>query len=394
MLAGIALLLNANRAHAAVIEPNLALNPSQTGYPQVSASHTLSADNVWSVVNGIKSYNDSPRDRWTNYPSTASDSITVNFGSPTTFNRIKLFVFNDGGGVTPPSSYLIQYYTGADWTDIPNQVKTPAVPQAAENTVDFEPIRTSQFRILFTSGGKSVGLVELEVYFHYTNEDELAAAPVIAAIAALPETKDIAMSDEPAVNAARNAYNALSGVQKTLVTNSGKLLNAENAIAALTPVIVDIPLLSAFSNAAGNTVQITMSSVIDQTYALSPNPFHISINGLPATVVNAVYNMAEPDDRTITLNFGTSTLITSSTPVTVSIDSGAFRVVEGSYNTAIPPTPVITFQKLNQNGDPIFNVEDIVPIAANTSKHIDVNRDGEFDEEDVAMLLRQIVVPL
>jgi len=58
-----------NRAHA-MNEPNLALNPNPnpntTEFPNLTASFTCGCDSVWSTVNGVFSYNENPRDRWTN----------------------------------------------------------------------------------------------------------------------------------------------------------------------------------------------------------------------------------------------------------------------------------------------------------------------------------------
>ncbi|MCD1259437.1 discoidin domain-containing protein [Paenibacillus athensensis] len=143
---------------------NLALNPGGSGFPELSASYTCGCDSVWSTVNGIYSYTDNPRDRWTNYGSpNASDWIAVDFGAPQSFNQVNIYVFDDGGGVRPPASYEVQTWDGSDWTPVQNAVKTPATPGAALNTANFDPVTATKMRVVFTNGAAYSGVVELEV---------------------------------------------------------------------------------------------------------------------------------------------------------------------------------------------------------------------------------------
>ena len=62
-------------------------------------------------------------------------------------------------------------------------------------------------------------------------EDKRAAEAVAARIAALPDP--VAEKDEPAVAAARAAYDALTDRQKLLVTNYGRLTESERQLALL-----------------------------------------------------------------------------------------------------------------------------------------------------------------
>ena len=70
-------------------------------------------------------------------------------------------------------------------------------------------------------------IAELEV----AEANKTAAQPVVDLIAALPAT--ITLSNETAVNAARNAYNGLTDAQKAYVTNISKLTAAEKKIEQL-----------------------------------------------------------------------------------------------------------------------------------------------------------------
>lgn len=94
-----------------------------------SASYTYSMDSLSSLNNGIASYTDSPRDRWTCYNSgNTSDYVIYDFGSSKTVSLVKLYLYSDGSGVKAPASYNVQYWNGSAWVDCPNQSKYPDSP--------------------------------------------------------------------------------------------------------------------------------------------------------------------------------------------------------------------------------------------------------------------------
>jgi hypothetical protein len=269
-----------SRVHA-LNEPNLALNPSGTGFPYITASYECCGnleDSAWNAVNGTFYYKENePRDRWTNYDGSQTDWLAIDFGSAKTFNQVKLYIYNDGGGVQPPASYLIQYWNGSDWIDTTNSTKTPATPTATINsaatpentlnTVNFDTVTSQNLKVTFTNqGGSYSGVVELEVYLHDSAADQNAAASVISAIQALPEL--IVLSDKMAVESVRSAYDNLSEIQRGLVTNLSRLTGAESAIAALQPPS-DPPVSLSFSdsNSAQSTIggNVTLVQPINRT---------------------------------------------------------------------------------------------------------------------------------
>lgn len=90
------------------------------------------------------------------------------------------------------------------------------------------------------SGERTVKITIGNKYYEFkvtgtkpTESDKAAAEKVNAILSGLPD--DISLEDEPKVAAARKAYDALTEVQKKLISeeNLGKLLNAEKAIATL-----------------------------------------------------------------------------------------------------------------------------------------------------------------
>lgn len=301
--------------------PNLAYNPNGTGFPEVTASYTCGCDNVWSTVNGIVSYTDSPRDRWTNYGSPHdTDSLVVDFGSVKTFNQIKLYLFNDGGGVQPPANYTLQYRHDGGWTNIPNPNQTPAVPEAGLNTVNFSSIASNQIKIEFFNiePGVYSGVVELEVF------------------------------GEPGV-----------------------------------------AVLSAFGSKAGDAITVQLSTVVDATYKMSADYFHVRINETSIPVTGAVYDSTDLSGHSIKLSFSSPVLL-NETSVDLTVQSGAIKTVSQTFNQTIPSVRVITFKNLDLSHDNRFGVDDVVPIVVNPALSIDVNQDGVFDRIDVRSLLNQI----
>ncbi|WP_171631520.1 discoidin domain-containing protein, partial [Paenibacillus plantarum] len=194
-------------------EINLALYSSMTGYPQVTASYTCCGhgeDDGQRTVNGLFDYSDNAHDRWTNYSGNASDSLIYDLGESKTFNQIRIYLFNDGGGVQLPSSYDVQYWMNNQWIGLPNQAKNPANPQATSNkvgatkentlnTVNFNPISTNQIKVTMHRGSTFTGFVELEILLHITTADTQAAGSVQAAIEALPSEFNVGLSDASAV---------------------------------------------------------------------------------------------------------------------------------------------------------------------------------------------------
>ncbi|MEU8270844.1 RICIN domain-containing protein [Sphaerisporangium sp. NPDC049002] len=149
---------------------NIAANGQRFGYhAQPFASYTSPYDNVWNVVDGLVWRRDIPNNtRWTSYGTpNASDSVGVDFGRAVTVRDLRLWFYDDGGGVRTPGSYDLQYWTGANWATVPGQVRTPGVPTGnALNEITFPPIDTSRLRVVAPNpgGGTGWGLSEFEVW--------------------------------------------------------------------------------------------------------------------------------------------------------------------------------------------------------------------------------------
>lgn len=384
-------------------EINLALYSSMTGYPQVTASYTCCGhgeDDGQRTVNGLFDYSDGAHDRWTNYGGNASDSLMYDLGESKTFNQIKIYPFNDEGGVQSPSSYDVHYWMNNQWISLPNQVKDPVNPTGTSNkagatkentlnTVKFNPISTNQIKVTMHNGSAFTGFVELEIFNHVTATDIEAAAPVIAAIDNLPHPNVVRLSDSAAIQSARAAFETLTESQKALVTRLDHLIQVETALLEQEAMLTDLSVESVFSNRAGNEVTLKVTSPLDMEYALAAHLFHIRANGEDLLVSGAYFDYSDSSYRTIKLILS-SPIQANATTVTVDIGRGALRTTLNTLNNLIADRQIIIFKSVDVIADDQITIEDIAAIASRSEWHIDVNRDGHFNRDDVRSLLSQI----
>lgn len=105
--------------------------------------------------------------RWTSYESNnATDWLEIDFGTPVEFRRIELAIYDDRGGVQPPTRYEIEIWNGANWEAIQRVKKTPQKPTGNQwNIAEFEPITNSKLRLVFDNAGKArSGVTEVMVW--------------------------------------------------------------------------------------------------------------------------------------------------------------------------------------------------------------------------------------
>ncbi|KAM0317029.1 hypothetical protein ACHAPQ_011151 [Fusarium lateritium] len=117
--------------------------------------------------------------RWTSHNSpNAEDHFGVDLRREQVVCNMKLFFYDDAGGVRIPSTYDVQCKTGDTWETIPGQVRSPKPATSnVETNIAFPAISTSQIRVVATNAGSGVGwgLSELEIWtpaiFHLRNEN-------------------------------------------------------------------------------------------------------------------------------------------------------------------------------------------------------------------------------
>ncbi|HXM02181.1 MAG TPA: discoidin domain-containing protein, partial [Chthoniobacterales bacterium] len=126
---------------------------SPAPYPIASASYTSPYDDAQRAIDGQVAYLDIPNTRWTDYGSpNPTDWWSVNFGQVCSVSDIRIYFYNDNGGVKPPASYELQYQdVNGQWQDIPNQTRQPTVPAGNDlNRITFPAIMTQALRVIVT----------------------------------------------------------------------------------------------------------------------------------------------------------------------------------------------------------------------------------------------------
>jgi F5/8 type C domain len=146
---------------------NLAYNPGDKPFPKASASHTSRFDKVEEAIDGKANFAPGPRNRWTTYESpNATDWLEIDFGAEKTFARVELGIYDDRGGVQPPTRYDVQFWDGKAWRDVAEAKKSPEQPTGGVfNEVRFKAVTASKVRIVFTHAGKArSGVTEVLVW--------------------------------------------------------------------------------------------------------------------------------------------------------------------------------------------------------------------------------------
>ncbi|KAH8884362.1 carbohydrate-binding module family 13 protein [Thozetella sp. PMI_491] len=149
---------------------NIAVNTQQDPFGTTPfASYTSVYDNVWRAVDGMVYRNSGPENtRWTSYQSpNAQDYFGLDLRRTQAVSDVRLYFYDDGGGVQRPSSYDLQYWTGSAWTTVPSQTRSGST--ATSNTeikITFPTLMTSQLRVVAPNkgGGTGWGLAEFQVW--------------------------------------------------------------------------------------------------------------------------------------------------------------------------------------------------------------------------------------
>ncbi len=147
---------------------NLAYNPKLEGFPKATASFSdRFGGKPSSAIDGRTVFLPSPMNRWTSYESKSeSDWLEIDFGKPTEFRRVELAIYDDRGGVQPPSHYVIEYWKEEQWHEVAKMQRSPEKAVGSQwNEARFEPVTSSKLRIVFTHQGKArSGVSEVMVW--------------------------------------------------------------------------------------------------------------------------------------------------------------------------------------------------------------------------------------
>ena len=152
-------------AEGRVIAVATSTDMRRPGDLRVTATYTYPQDSTADLYDGVISYTDQPRNRWTAYQSpNSSDTVTFDWAETRRFTGAKLSVYADGGGVQAPAGYRVEMRVGGAWVPVSGVTRTPEAPADRENVVTFDPIKADAARLVLDhrGGGVYSGLTELE----------------------------------------------------------------------------------------------------------------------------------------------------------------------------------------------------------------------------------------
>lgn len=128
-----------------------------------NASHTAAGTSADAAVDGA-TWN---APIWSSAGSGGdTDWYEVDLGAPTAIDEARLYFYRDRtpGGLAEPAVYQVQYHDGADWVTVADQAKTPAIPRANYNLVQFPEVVTDRVRVLLDhQDGHATGLKEFQL---------------------------------------------------------------------------------------------------------------------------------------------------------------------------------------------------------------------------------------
>jgi hypothetical protein len=246
-----------------------------------TASHTANGTSTAGAVDGTTI--NAPY--WSSAGSgNATDWYEVDLGGTVTVDEARLYFYRDRtvDGLAEPAVYQVQYHDGTDWVTVEDQAKTPAIPQANYNLVQFPQITTDRVRILMDhQDGHATGLKEVQIL---DTGHEVAASENVAPYA-------LARQD---LQFRQPMQARLTGtVKDDGLPLDGALTSAWSMVEGPGAVVFEDPAASAtiatFTEPGAYTLQLAASDGTDEA----------------TSTVEVV--VAEPDDRTNAALFATPT---------------------------------------------------------------------------------------
>ncbi len=121
-----------------------------------SASYTSPWTTVSAINNGVYPIQSSDDNDltpyWGDWPVVGAQWVELDWSSPITTNGTDVYWADDGAGLLPPSSWVVQYWDGSAWVDVKAQSGEPTAINTF-NQVTFDPVTTTKLRILMQSSG-------------------------------------------------------------------------------------------------------------------------------------------------------------------------------------------------------------------------------------------------
>ena len=135
----------------------------------VSASFTsqYDPDGIAHLTDGVVSYSNSPRSRWSNYATpvrTQKETLTFDFKKSVTCAYLTVYCYDDEGNTRIPHAMTVEYYDGSNWVSVKNQ-KSDSIVKSKGIQIKFDEVKTTAVRILLTpQSNKAIGITEVKIF--------------------------------------------------------------------------------------------------------------------------------------------------------------------------------------------------------------------------------------
>ena len=153
----------------------LSVYDSANSYDNIASEATVSAsytsqydkDGIAHLTDGVISYAEDPRNRWSNYSNparTQKETITFDFGRTVSCAYLMVHFYDDEGNTRLPKSVSAEYYNGKEWVTVKNQACS-AIAKNTATTIEFDKVSTTAIRLVLTpQSNKAIGITEAKVF--------------------------------------------------------------------------------------------------------------------------------------------------------------------------------------------------------------------------------------
>ncbi|UCG84816.1 MAG: discoidin domain-containing protein, partial [Gemmatimonadota bacterium] len=133
---------------------------------RTTASYTWQSDSVEHLNDMQIAFTRYSRNRWTAYRSpNARDWIELDWGAGQTVAVVDLYLYADGGGIAPPTSFAIELWDGNRWIAPRERGRYPESPTgSALNRIRLVPTAAERLRVTFEHApGAFTGVTEIMI---------------------------------------------------------------------------------------------------------------------------------------------------------------------------------------------------------------------------------------
>ena len=132
-----------------------------------TCSYTSPWENCAGIKSGVDPTTSSPGTGvgWGTWPNGGEQWMQLNWDEAVTTNRTEIYWYDDGGGVQVPGSWVLQYWDGSAWVEVPNP-SGYATEISQYNVTTHDAVTTTAMRVTVqtAAGVTAVGALQWKVF--------------------------------------------------------------------------------------------------------------------------------------------------------------------------------------------------------------------------------------